>query len=62
MTVYCKKFDCAFAISKLPDMCEDCTEIFMRWRCKDVIKTGLKPKWVQLEFNFDGGSDEQKEA
>lgn len=57
MTVYCGRYNCVFeAEDEVPKMCDDCTHSFLGHNCKDVITAGLKPKWVQLEFNFNGGS------
>ena len=56
MTVWCNKFSNAFEwnVKTIPVFCNDCTCTFMGYRCKDVIKANMTPKWVQLEFNFGG--------
>ena len=56
VTIWCNRFNTAFEwnTEAVPEHCDECTCTFMGHRCKDVIKAGLKPKWVQLEFNFGG--------
>lgn len=59
MIMWCNRLNTAFEwdAEAMPEHCNNCTYTFMGYRCKDAIKAGLKHKWVQLKFNFNGGTN-----